>query len=200
MCFYWSFRRDGVVAPTVPITGRSDQSQELIGVAPHATGIRGNPPPPISHSTKNRSDRPIIKRDRPDPVVHAGWTSIIKTIQPHSAAVGANGAPQKRAMAGARVCPRGLPRTGGLPPIFLAHIEEFCSVEILDGICKNALLGLRQSLPSPPHACGIPRFAIALYYPLSGNAPDTGNTKSIACAPCPPQGDALARRGRLVQI
>ena len=58
----------------------------------------------------------------------------------------------------------------------------------------NAFLGFPAILAFAPHACGIPRFAIVLYY-LYRHAPDTGNTKSIVCAPRPPRGTGGARGG-----
>ena len=66
------------------------------------------------------------------------------------------------------------------------------SVEILNGICKNALLGLRQSLPSPPHACGI--SPVAMYYLYSCLYSDTGNT-AASHTPPPPRGQGWLKEG-----
>ena len=80
----------------------------------------------------------------------------------------------------ARACRENDPclhRRGCLPPVPLrknpardsgsgrqiVKCAIFCSVEILEEICMNALLGT-PGKPLPPHACGIPRFEIVLYY------------------------------------
>ncbi len=60
--------------------------------------------------------------------------------------------------------------------------------------------GLRQFLPSPQHACGIPRFAIALYYPYSGMPPTRVIRKASHVRPAVPLGRQVARRGGLAQI
>ena len=57
------------------------------------------------------------------------------------------------------------------------------SVEILNGICKNALLGSRQSLPKAPARLWHPPVAIVLYYLYSCLHPDTCNTKASRTPP-----------------
>src|SRR5208283_1192782 len=59
----------------------------------------------------------------------------------------------------------------------------------------NALFGLRQFLPSPPHACGIPRLRQCC---ITRHAPDTGTTEALPVRPVPLGGRIGAEEGGLL--
>jgi hypothetical protein len=81
MRFHWSFRRERVIAPTVPADRSVQPFSEMVGVTMDPRGSEVPPTPPIMQSAKKLVGPIIFKKDPPDPLfMWAGCPKSKKTV------------------------------------------------------------------------------------------------------------------------